>query len=75
MTVFTGVPMLMKGGVIMVPSVCRKRVDSYLINQKALTYWHEMVLERILKHYDHKSNVAVVGKYVELRSYISITKH
>ena len=41
---------------------------------KDMTYWHEMV-ERILKHYDRKVTIAVVGKYVELQdAYISITE-
>ena len=41
---------------------------------KDMTYWHEMVA-RILKHYDRKVTIAVVGKYVELQdAYISITE-
>ena len=41
---------------------------------KDMTYWHEMV-ERILKHYDRKVTIAVVGKYVELQdAYISVVE-
>lgn len=41
---------------------------------KDMSYWHEMV-ERILKHYDRKVTIAVVGKYVELQdAYISIAE-
>lgn len=33
------------------------------------------MVERILKHYDRKVTIAVVGKYVELQdAYISITE-
>lgn len=41
---------------------------------KDMNGWHDMV-GRILKHYDKKVTIAVVGKYVELQdAYISITE-
>ena len=41
---------------------------------KDMEHWHEMVA-RILKHYDRKVKIAVVGKYVELHdAYISIAE-
>lgn len=41
---------------------------------KDMTGWHDMVA-RILKEYDRKVTIAVVGKYVELQdAYISITE-
>ena len=41
---------------------------------KDMEEWHKMVA-RILKHYDRKVTIAVVGKYVELHdAYISIAE-
>ena len=44
------------------------------LKEKDMSGWHDMVA-RILKHYDRKVTIAVVGKYVELQdAYISITE-
>ncbi|MBR2182037.1 MAG: CTP synthase [Acidaminococcaceae bacterium] len=44
------------------------------LKPKDMSGWHDMV-KRILKHYDKKVTIAVVGKYVELQdAYISITE-
>lgn len=65
------VPMLMEEQAM--DSIVLKKLDMP-DKPKDMTYWHEMV-ERILKHYDRKVTIAVVGKYVELQdAYISITE-
>ena len=65
------VPMLMEEQGM--DSIVLKKLDMP-DKPKDMTYWHEMV-ERILKHYDRKVTIAVVGKYVELQdAYISITE-
>lgn len=65
------VPMLME----------EQQLDSIVLRKldmedkpKDMTGWHDMVA-RILKKYDRKVTIAVVGKYVELQdAYISITE-
>lgn len=65
------VPMLME----------EQQLDSIVLRKldmedkpKDMTGWHDMVA-RILKEYDRKVTIAVVGKYVELQdAYISITE-
>ena len=50
-----------------------KKLDMPL-KEKDMSGWHDMVA-RIMKHYDRRVTIAVVGKYVELQdAYISITE-
>ena len=50
-----------------------KKLDMPL-KEKDMSGWHDMV-KRIMKHYDRRVTIAVVGKYVELQdAYISITE-
>lgn len=54
--------------------VMRKLDVSAENHAKDMTEWHDMV-ERMLKNYDRKVTIGVVGKYVELKdAYISLTE-